>query len=271
MHPANSSPSLCSYILLQMPSSNKKPPSGRTSAESMRSSSSSSLSSSLSWRRLESPETVRSGSANSMRSSPGLFRTRSSSSCGSVVSLRAPPYSPFTVVSSAASSPRRFTPQGRHVQPKYDPRSPSFRPISMITPVTSGVSTPNSSVAPLSFDNWPLSGFTTTPEVSRTGSAGSHPAVLRTSSADSKSGRNSGLSGRVSALSETLSRVDSAGALSRTPSFTDENFVATRTRSRDSALSRTSSAGSAVSSPRASRTGSAASASACEAYALAMS
>ena len=197
-----------------MPS--KKPPSGQSSR------SSSALSVPSSWRVLASP---RSSSTNSMRSSPGLSRTLSNSSSSSLVSLRPPSYSPFTDISSVASSPRRYTPGGRHMQPKYDPKAPVFRPVSCITPVTSGGNTPRSK-APRSVDSLSLHGFTTTPEIS-------------------VDGRNSALSGRVSALSGTLAAddsVSSAGVLS-----VIDDFIASRTRSCEGALSRTSSVESSVS------------------------
>ncbi len=194
----------------------------------------------------------------------GLSRTGSSGS--SVVSFKAPRYSPFTDLSSAASSPRRFTPSGKHAFSKVDSDAPTFRPVTRLTPLSSGDGTPVSSVAPLSFDNWRLSGFTTTPELSRTGSA--------------PSGRESALSGRSSALASVLmdqDSVGSAGALSRTHSASS---VASRTRSAEGALPRTLSsessgalpprraaesvflsagAGSGAASPRLSRTGSASS------------
>ena len=183
--------------------SSKKPPTGRTSAQSQRSMSSlSSLS-----------------SASSLRYPAGITRRsmRSASSLKSESSL------------SSVSGIPEYTPKGRHFKSCMK-GAPPFRPANSLFDlgVESSPSrrcTPDS-LGPLIDDR--LTGFTTTPELSRTSSLRSLLTQIDSQRPSSR------LSGRDSALSATLSRVRSAGS---------EDIEIYRTKSADSqALSRTSSA-----------------------------
>jgi hypothetical protein len=183
--------------------SSKKPPTGRTSAQSQRSMSSLSSLSSIS--SLRYPAGV---SRRSMRSTSSLKSDSSFSSCTGIP---------------------EYTPKGRHFKSCMK-GAPPFRPAHSLFDL--GVeSSPSRRCTPDSTEpalDGRLTGFTTTPELSRSSSLRS---LLSQIDSERPSSR---LSGRDSALSATLSRVRSAGS---------EDIEIYRTKSADSqALSRTSSA-----------------------------